>query len=515
LKKSSALINTFYSTISTYVEFFFGLLISILIARQLGPEQFGIYSYLIWLSALSMVVINGGVSLGCIKFIAEARANESSNVILSIYRYFQLVQLKKLIIYALITFGVIYFFGDNLTQNLNPHIFYVVVVASMIKTYYMYGVSVLKGFEDFRALAAVSLVISPINFILILTCYITEQPLQIYIWVYFIVSTLYLISLYPLLFKRINDFRIHSHSINLTLKHRMSHHLWTASWISIFNFIVLRQSELFFLNIFSTPEDMAYFNVGYSLAFASMALVPGVYSTILLPLMAGENSKGGGNVEYQLKVSLRYMFQLIIALIMPVCFFAKQIFIFLYGAQYLSAVVPFQIILVCISLKTLSDCTNAYFLSIDGQSFVLKLIIAASILTLSLDFFLIKQYQLMGALIAISASTIFMTFSYMFFTLKRLNIKLEWNIYARTLLCGAIAMLLISPIGHYAPNIYGVIIGGGGYVILYIFMLLFTYSMSYEDITTVRNANKKYIKVKIFDKLLLRLQEKTSSKGMI
>ena len=198
LKKPSALINTFYTTIATYVEFFFGLLISILIARQLGPEQFGIYSYLIWLSALSMVVVNGGVSLGCIKFIAEARANESDNDILPIYRYFKLVQLKKLFFYAIFTCAIVYFFGNNITENVNPKLFYVVIVASMIKTYYMYGVSVLKGFEDFRALAVVTLIISPINFIIILTCYITEQSFQIYIWVYLIVSTMYLIASYPL-----------------------------------------------------------------------------------------------------------------------------------------------------------------------------------------------------------------------------------------------------------------------------------------------------------------------------
>jgi O-antigen/teichoic acid export membrane protein len=288
----------------------------------------------------------------------------------------------------------------------------------------------------------------------------------------------------------------------------LSHHLWTASWISILNFIVLRQSELFFLNLFSTPEDMAYFNVGYSLAFASMALVPGVYSTILLPLMAGENRKGSGKVEYQLKISLRYMFQLIIALVLPVCFFAEKIFLFLYGSQYLSAVIPFQIILVCVSLKTLSDCTNAYLLSVDGQSFVLKLIIAASFLTLSLDYFLIKQYQLIGALIALSVSTIFLTFSYMFFTAKHLNLKLEWAIYFRTLMCGAIAMSLIFPFGYYMPNIYGVILGGGSYVIIYFIMLLITLSISPEDIKTLQKSNQEYLRNRLFERLLTIIQKR-------
>ena len=458
-----------------------------------------------------MVIVNGGVSLGCIKFIAEARAKDSKTIILAIFKYFQAVQIKKLLLYAIFASSIIYLFGDNIIENTNRNIFFVLIIASMIKTYHMYCISVLKGFEDFRALALVTIIISPLNLILILSCYITNQPLETYLWIYLIISLAYLIVSYPLLRIRINELENDSISSDSALKKRMSHHLKTTSWISILGFIVLRQSELFFLNIYSTPEDMAYYNVGYSLAFASMALVPGVYSAILLPLMSRENKKGNNQAEAQLKISLRYMFQLIIALIFPICFFAEDIFRFLYGAQYLDAVFPFQIILVCISLKTLSDCTNAYLLSKDQQALILKLIVAACLLTLSLDYYFIKEYRLFGALTAISISTLFLGGSYMYFAIKCINMKGELFIYSKSTLCGIASLLMIYPIGVYMSNIIGVIIGVLIYIVFYSIMLIITVSIGPDDINVIKKANQRYLGLKVLDTLLTKVQKKAAN----
>ena len=60
-----------YSAVYIYVEFFIGLLASILIARSLGPDSYGTYSYLIKVAAIIIVFINGGIATGALRFIAE------------------------------------------------------------------------------------------------------------------------------------------------------------------------------------------------------------------------------------------------------------------------------------------------------------------------------------------------------------------------------------------------------------------------------------------------------------
>lgn len=487
------------------------MIISTLIARQLGPEQFGVYGYLLWLSALLGTLINSGLSLGSIKFIAEARATESTQHLISpIYNLYQTKQLINALVLGGIAVILVYYFGEKIIQNTDPNIIYVVLAASLFKALHMFYVSVLKGFEDFRALAFVAAIISPINITLVCICYFTNQPLETYFWIYLIISVSYLFISYPFVFKKLKQVKKQQKSqatIPKPLNTRISTHFRSAVGVTVFSFITLSQSELFFLNIYSTTEEMAFYNVAFALSTAALTLVPGVYSSILLPLMARENkTKGEGKAKTQLKLSLRYMFQLVTALALPVCFFAEEILTFLYGSQYLKAALPFRIFLLCALLTKLIGCFNAYLWSIDKGKLILKLFISASIFTLILDFFLIKQFQLEGALIAFSISAFFITSLYIFFTTRLSKVHLEWKIYSRSLIAGGLALLIISPIGYHFSNIYGVIIGGLAFIFIYVFMLLLTRSLSHNDINLFKKLN-----VFIFrsiDRQLINLENK-------
>ena len=65
--------NTLFSSVGIYTEYFLGMLTSIIIARHLGPADFGAYSLVIWLVATGVVITNSGVSSAVIKFVAELR----------------------------------------------------------------------------------------------------------------------------------------------------------------------------------------------------------------------------------------------------------------------------------------------------------------------------------------------------------------------------------------------------------------------------------------------------------
>ena len=71
--RSGALRNTLFSSIGIYVEYSLGMLAAILIARQLGPQHYGIYGLFIWFAAIGVVATNSGITTGVIKFVAELR----------------------------------------------------------------------------------------------------------------------------------------------------------------------------------------------------------------------------------------------------------------------------------------------------------------------------------------------------------------------------------------------------------------------------------------------------------
>src|SRR3546814_10825295 len=71
--RSTIVRNTLFSSVGIYTEYFLGMLTSIIIARHLGPADFGTYSLVIWLVATGVVITNAGVSSAVIKFVAELR----------------------------------------------------------------------------------------------------------------------------------------------------------------------------------------------------------------------------------------------------------------------------------------------------------------------------------------------------------------------------------------------------------------------------------------------------------
>ena len=59
-------------TVSTYIEYALGLLMSVWIARSLGPSDFGRYAFTVWLCGWLIVCSNHALTTSSTKFIAEA-----------------------------------------------------------------------------------------------------------------------------------------------------------------------------------------------------------------------------------------------------------------------------------------------------------------------------------------------------------------------------------------------------------------------------------------------------------
>ena len=90
--RSQTLRNTLFSTVGIYTEFFLGMLTSILIARHLGPHDFGSYSLIIWLVAIGVAVTNSGTAGAAIRFIAELRGGGNAQLIEPLLDYLRRAQ---------------------------------------------------------------------------------------------------------------------------------------------------------------------------------------------------------------------------------------------------------------------------------------------------------------------------------------------------------------------------------------------------------------------------------------
>jgi O-antigen/teichoic acid export membrane protein len=466
-----------------------------MIARALGPDGYGAYSYLIWLSALALVLINGGVSLGGIKFLAEARGTGGHGYIPLIYRKLRNMQFTKAAAIIALSMLLVAAWPGVLLANMDTGLLYVVMSAALFKSYHMYNVSALKGFEDFRSISFIVVVVAPINMMLVAGSYYLNYSLTAYIWIYLIISILYCFVSMIYIKKRIP---VESNTeIPADVVSRMNHYVSRTAIIAVLGFIVLKQSEIYFLNQLSTSSNVAYYNTAFALAVAAITLIPGVYSSILLPLMArAQKEQGGEEAGIRLVNSLRYLVQLSVALIFPVAYYAEPIVLTLYGENYHDAVLPFRVILIGFFLKSFIDVSTAHLMSTDKQSTLLWMIASASVVTVILDYYLIKHFELNGALAAFSIETLFTAILFYWVALRAEGISLDWSIYFRTLVSATCAIAIAGVVSHSLGwKIVSVLVGCVLFGLIYVIMLAITKGLSRSDIRTVKYLNERSLRI--------------------
>src|SRR3546814_337109 len=126
--RSTIVRNTLFSSVGIYTEYFLGMLTSIIIARHLGPADFGTYSLVIWLVATGVVITNAGVSSAVIKFVAELRGAGRDGQIRSLLAWAWRVQATFMAVVLVGGPGLFMLLGEGLipagreghTFELNP-----------------------------------------------------------------------------------------------------------------------------------------------------------------------------------------------------------------------------------------------------------------------------------------------------------------------------------------------------------------------------------------------------------
>lgn len=162
--------NTFYqfnwpilTVISTQGGSF---LLSVLIARILGKEIFGLYGALISTASMTIGLAGSGLNIAATKYIAENKTKdiERAGTILA------LTQLITLLTSILYSFCLIIFaksINENILKTDNDTLIYLIVPYVIFMVLNISQIGALQGFENFKKIAYLSLLTTGCNLITI------------------------------------------------------------------------------------------------------------------------------------------------------------------------------------------------------------------------------------------------------------------------------------------------------------------------------------------------------------
>lgn len=450
--RSQALRNTAFSSVGLYTEYVLGMLTSIFIARQLGPADFGAYSTIIWLVAMGVAMTNAGTASAVIKFVAELRGAGREDEIAATITYLRCAQ-RWFMLAVLVVGGLVFgFAGEHFAPDFNHVALYAFfVVAIAVRAQYMFNIGVAKGFEDFRAIAIVAVVATPLNLAMVVTAWWLDAEVEALLAV-FLISGVVFHAMSRARTRPLIPPAPAGLVLPEELRRRLRRHMRLVAVTVTVGFLVASDVEVFFLTTFDNAAAAGHFKVAYQLATGAAALVPGVIGALLLPMMANALSQGRGIAGRRFVASTNYLMLLAAPLAAFGAVFSGPIILLMYGAAYAPAIPVFAACLAACAIAMVSQGGSSLLVSADRQGTVLVIAIACGVLKVVLDVWLIRTRGLAGATAAYLAVAIASAAAYIVVAMRAVDAQLEWGRLLRIVIASSIAALALAPLlGHWRP----------------------------------------------------------------
>ena len=494
--RAQTLRNTVFSSVGMYTEYVLGMLTSIVIARHLGPDGFGAYSVVIWLVAIGVAMTNSGTASAAIKFVAELRGAGKVAAIPPLVKYLRRAQRRFLAVVLMAGAALFVFAGEHVAPGMNHALLLgFLVVATSLRSSYMFNIGVAKGFENFRATAIVAVVSTPVNLALVIAAMWLDAPVEWLLGVFTVSSVMfYLVSRWQIASLAALSVAASSMpQLPPDLLARVRRHMCLSAMIVSVGFIAASEVEVLFLNLHGDPHAAGHFKVAYQLAIGSAALVPGVFGALLLPMMANALSQGRDIAGRRFVASTGYLALLAAPLVAFGVVFSGPLIQFLYGPEYSMSAPVFSACLFGAALTTLTQGGSSLLISADRQRSVLLLVVACGGLKVGLDAILIAYYGLNGAAMAYVAVSVACAFATMALAIRVSGTAPDWLRLLRIALAAGVAGVAASSLRGQMSPLATIMVGGLLLTSMYVPLTLLLGCWSRGDIEHMQQLHQRFV----------------------
>ncbi len=452
--------NTLFSSMGIYTEYFLGMLTSIIIARHLGPADFGAYSLVIWLVATGVVITNSGVASAVIKFVAELRGAGRDAQIRPLLTWAWRVQGGFLAVVLLGGTALALLHGQRLMPGFNHGALLVILlVTTALRASYMLNIAIAKGYENFRVTAAIAIIVAPLNLLLILVVWWLDGPMEWFLGTYTAASFLFWWfsrrQVEPLLPPPGSR-----EPLEAGLRKRLRSYSALVAVTVAISFVTASEIEVLFLTLFDSAASAGHFKVAFQLSSGALLLVPGVFGALLLPMMANALARGREVAGRRMAVSTTYLAALAAPLVAFGVVFADAIIGLLYGEAFAPAAFAFALCLSTGAMTTLSQAASGYLLGSDRQRTLMFLVLGGSVVKIALDISLIQRFGLTGAVVAYGVTSVLIGTLMIGIALYYSGARLEWGRMARVLVAALLGAGIAWALRGPLPALPGLVLGG-------------------------------------------------------
>ncbi|MBW2183998.1 MAG: flippase [Deltaproteobacteria bacterium] len=479
-----------------------GVFASILIARYLGPTLMGEYSFIIWLVGIMVILAGMGLPNTITKFISELTGSGNKETAQAIYARLLQIQCIVPLFIAIILIVIFY-------PTLSPikrDYYLIAFLAFTPLCISAFFTSAFHGLQNFRITSIVGSVINLIQLLLVVACIVLDVGLKGLLAIPLvsgIFQVLLLIKYIP--FKIKSPFKIPKDNSSNIIKYTLS-----VYWTIILSMIVWQKSEVFFLKIYSTPEDIAFYSIAFNISMTMIGLTA-LFSTVIFPVLS--NYYGAGDREGIQNVYNKSI-KAIVIFYLPICIIviaiARPIVLLMYSSRYLAVSPPLIILMMSTIFSALGMLFANLTLAVNRTDIQVKYGTLAAVANIALDFILIPRYGAVGAALANSSVHIIATSIYIGVINRQLSFSFPTREIVMCLLPNIPLAVILCFFGNHYQNLFGIVLVLILTVFVYPLLLFIFKTITNDDIRIAKEVSAilpaPYEKMlnSIFDRIPIR-----------
>lgn len=400
--------NTAVLFAAQFVVAILSLVLSISIARKLGDVTFGEYSFALAFTAIFAVFSDLGYNTLLLREVAKDKSQVNKylnntlgiDALLSILIFALIVIVINLMGYPANTKNVVYLFGIYTLLRSFSGVFKVTFRA-FEKMEYEAGIAI------FTNIIRVSLGL----LVLFLGYSLIELALVFIFLSIFDVLFSLLVCKRKFVKPKIElNFNFWKNTIKIALP---------LSMLSMFGIIYVR-ADTIMLSMIKGDAVVGWYNAAYNL-IRQLKIIPILFLTSLFPAALGVFNKSKSQFYRYYEKSIRYLVALGLPMAIGLTLFSKDIIIFIYGDQYINSIPALRILSWdCLLLFIYVALGNALVGMGKERQVVFSALICAGV-NITLNFFLIPKFSLVGSAVATVFAETILLFSYLYLLKKYLR----------------------------------------------------------------------------------------------
>ncbi len=483
--------NTAHCLFNTSLGDILAWVISIWVARQLGVENYGIFTLVLWFTGIFSWAIGMGFTHSVTKFIAEHKGKNKQEVLAPIV----LFVLKIEVVLSIFTTGILLFFSvpiaDFFFSPSESFFFFLAFLGILPGITTAILSAAIEGLQKFEYFTYANLIITPFSLaakVIVILMGKGITGLLVVMLVFSVINTIF--YLIVLTREGISPLQRQGR-MQVPLRKRIHRFNMSVVAIILCDKIIWDKSENFFLGRLCTASQIAFYNLGFNIVQKFSAILPNTFWKVLFPAMSSYAGSGDRHKTQRVFfITTRYLAFMALPLGVGGAIVAYSMIHFLYGHEFIGAQRPLQILFLASIVTSIGNPCSPVLYAYEKQAFIYKLGIVMAAINIVLDILFIKRFGALGAACCFAATTVVGTTIGTVYTCRLMKLRYPvtsiFKILLATVIMGTVMEIII--LQNYQLLGFIAAVFAGGFVYLVSALVLGTFEG--EDYTLLRSLER-------------------------